>query len=60
MFKLTNSGDDWQYTLLHSFNGDGGINPFGNVTFDSKGNFYGTAAQAGPYRTNGVVWQITP
>lgn len=60
VFKLTNSGDDWQYTLLHSFNGDGGINPFGNGTIDSEGNFYGTAAQAGPYRTNGVVWEITP
>jgi uncharacterized repeat protein (TIGR03803 family) len=65
VFKLTPSNGGWTYASLHDFTGgDDGGDPYGNVTFDTAGNMYGTASIGG---TNlcfgagcGVVWEITP
>jgi uncharacterized repeat protein (TIGR03803 family) len=60
VFKLTPSGGSWTYTALHDFtDGSDGGQPFGNVTFDAKGNLYGTTYVGGAYNA-GVVWEITP
>lgn len=66
VFKLTPSNGGWTYTSLHDFSdGDDGGEPFGNVVFDSSGNFYGTASM-GPFGGGcgglgcGTVWEITP
>ena len=59
-FKLTPTPTPpWAYTSLHDFSGgsDGG-NPYSSVTFDAKGNLYGTAYRGGSYGY-GVVWEIT-
>ena len=59
-FKLTPSGDgNWTYTLLHAFEGSGGIFPGGSVALDANGNLYGTASGGGQ-SGNGVIWKITP
>jgi hypothetical protein len=39
-FELTRSGSGWTYNILHSYPGSFGI--YGNLTFDSAGNLYGT------------------
>jgi uncharacterized repeat protein (TIGR03803 family) len=66
VFKLSPSNGSWVYTSLYDFTGgaDGG-NPLSNVTMDSAGNLYGTAAYGGSDRRLcgggcGVVWEITP
>ena len=67
IFKLTNTGNGWLYSSLHSFSGysDGGY-PFSNVTLDTSGNLYGTAYYGGNFGGNcgdigcGVVWMVTP
>lgn len=60
IFKLTKSGNTWNYTDLHDFsNGNDGAYPVSNVTFDANGNLYGTAS-AGGSQGFGVVWQIKP
>lgn len=60
VFKLTPANGTWTYTSLHDFtcHNDGG-NPYGNVSFDSAGNIYGTASVGGT-QNRGVVWEITP
>jgi uncharacterized repeat protein (TIGR03803 family) len=60
VFKLTRSGNGWMYTSLHDFTGgsDGGF-PFGNLTVDTSGNFYGTTFSGGT-GGDGVVWEVTP
>lgn len=60
VFKLTpGSNGNWEYSVVHKFNGQDGAYPNGSVTFDSKGNLYGTTelGGAGGY---GVVFEITP
>jgi len=66
VFKLTSTGDGWQYASLHDFTRylDGGY-PVSNVTFDSDGNLYGSAAIGGnpdiPCNQGcGTVWMIKP
>jgi uncharacterized repeat protein (TIGR03803 family) len=60
VFKLTRSGSSWTYSSLHDFTGgsDGGF-PFGNLTVDTNGNFYGTTFSGGT-DGDGVVWEVTP
>lgn len=63
VFKLTYSNSYWTYSTLHDFNSTTGDSPFGGVTFDTKGNLYGTAIAGGKGACNGgcgVVWEITP
>ncbi|HZP25107.1 MAG TPA: choice-of-anchor tandem repeat GloVer-containing protein [Terriglobales bacterium] len=67
IFKLTNSGSGWTYTSLHDFTAglDGGY-PRSNITFDSSGNMYGTAAEGGSGNLQncvgscGVIFEMTP
>jgi uncharacterized repeat protein (TIGR03803 family) len=63
IFELTYSAGSWTYKTLHDFDSNTGDSPFGGVTFDSKGNMYGTAFLGGTGACNlgcGVVWEITP
>ncbi len=41
----------WNETILHTFTGEGGdgASPFGNLVFDSQGNFYGTTTEGGDH-----------
>ena len=53
------------FKVLHSFGaGSDGNTPFAGVTFDSKGNLYGTASQGGGLsgcgQGCGIVYQLTP
>jgi uncharacterized repeat protein (TIGR03803 family) len=63
VFKLTPEGT---YTVLHSFGGGDGELPQAGLTFDQKGNLYGTARLGGgygycyPYYSCGVVFKLTP
>jgi uncharacterized repeat protein (TIGR03803 family) len=53
----------WTQNVLHTFNGQGGANPSGGVTFDSAGNLYGTAMNGGSGDHGsgwGVVFKIAP
>jgi uncharacterized repeat protein (TIGR03803 family) len=43
VFKLSSGPNGkWTETVLHSFNGKDGANPYAGVTFDTSGNLYGT------------------
>lgn len=66
VFKLTPTAHGpWTETVLYTFNGGAdGSEPWGNLTFDSSGNLYGTASiggnlSCGPYGC-GVVFKLTP
>jgi uncharacterized repeat protein (TIGR03803 family) len=62
VFELTYSAGSWTYNTLHDFDSNTGDSPFGGVTFDAKGNLYGTAFLGGTGACNlgcGVVWEIT-
>ena len=60
------NGTLWEYNpsgnfyVLHTFTGgnDGGA-PTGSITFDSKGNIYGTATEGGS-SANGTLWKYVP
>ena len=63
VFRLTYSAGYWTYSTVHDFDSTTGDSPFGGVTFDAKGNLYGTAFLGGKGACNlgcGVVWEITP
>ena len=60
VFKLSPNGGGWSYTSLYDFTaGNDGKFPYGNVTFDSSGNIFGTASFGGQHNA-GTVWEITP
>jgi uncharacterized repeat protein (TIGR03803 family) len=60
VWELTSSGSGWTYSSVYDFTGgNDGREPYGNVTFDTSGNFYGTASLGGQNLV-GVVWEITP
>jgi uncharacterized repeat protein (TIGR03803 family) len=53
VYKLSpSSNGKWKYNVLHSFIGNSGSLPPGNLVLDGQGNLYGTAY--------GAVYQITP
>jgi uncharacterized repeat protein (TIGR03803 family) len=60
IFKVTPSGKE---RVLYSFcsqsNCTDGANPYGGVTFDAKGNLYGTAEYGGVYGY-GAVFKLSP
>jgi uncharacterized repeat protein (TIGR03803 family) len=62
VFKLTPSGDSWTETVLWSFNGSDGADPYGNLVLDSAGNIYGTTLEGGYsgcfYGTCGTVFEL--
>ena len=60
VFKLTPESDgEWSETVLHSFQGKDGANPYAGLIFDRAGNLYGTTYDGGA-RNNGTVFKLTP
>lgn len=41
-FELSPNGNNWNFSLLSSFSGGAYCGPWGDLTFDSAGNLYGT------------------
>jgi uncharacterized repeat protein (TIGR03803 family) len=67
VFKLTppsTTGDTWTATVLHSFTGTDGIQPYvGSLIFDESGALYGTTNVGGASSTTsnrGVVFKLMP
>lgn len=67
VFKLSLSAKgSWIETVLFSFGGSNGSQPFGSLSFDPKGNLYGTAWQGGNFSGNciyggcGTVFKLSP
>ena len=58
VYKLSPSGGGWTETVLYSFGGSSGANPFSGVIFDNTGNLYGTTKTGGA--SYGTVYQLTP
>lgn len=62
VFKLDKTGKE---TILHSFVGTDGANPWAGLVRDDAGNFYGTTAGGGNYNACpvtgcGTVFKLTP
>jgi uncharacterized repeat protein (TIGR03803 family) len=55
-------GEPWNFSVLHTFEGGGddGLEPYGTLIFDKKGNLYGTTAGGGCNGCDGTVFKITP
>ena len=47
------------YTVLYSFSGPDGAQPFASLVQDTEGNLYGTTLSGGTYN-NGVVFKLSP
>jgi uncharacterized repeat protein (TIGR03803 family) len=66
VFQLSaGANGKWTETILHSFNGNDGQSPAGNVIFDAQGNLYGTTYFGGAVGCNypygcGTVFELTP
>jgi uncharacterized repeat protein (TIGR03803 family) len=61
VFKLTPSASGkWKYSVLHRFKDYDGAVPSASVTFDKKGNLYGTTVLGGGGHSVGVVFEIKP
>jgi len=59
IFKLApQKSGKWKYSVLHTFHGPDGADPWG-VILDGKGNIFGTTGYGGKYGY-GVVFEITP
>ena len=53
-------GGKWHISVLHTFTGEpDGAQPFAGVTFDQKGNLYGTTWRGGAYGW-GAVYRASP
>jgi uncharacterized repeat protein (TIGR03803 family) len=60
VFELTmNKDGSWSETVLHSFQGDDGAQPWSGLIFDDNGNLYGTTEFGGAFNT-GIVFKLTP
>jgi uncharacterized repeat protein (TIGR03803 family) len=60
IFEMTrNSKGQWTVTTLHSFNGEDGSSPNGDLIFDATGNLYGTTPVGGAY-DGGTVFELSP
>jgi uncharacterized repeat protein (TIGR03803 family) len=69
VFELSPNGDGtWAEKLLHSFDGEDGIDPSGTLVADGSGNFYGEAFGPGCYNPCGsggetggqLVYKLAP
>jgi uncharacterized repeat protein (TIGR03803 family) len=63
VFKLAppaGPGGAWTETILYSFNGADGAQPFSALLFDSAGALYGTTWKGGTHRDAGVVFKLSP
>jgi uncharacterized repeat protein (TIGR03803 family) len=64
-YMLTpNSDNNWTETILHSFTGADGAQPFSNLVLDGWGNLYGTTMSGGSSTAClngcGTVFEISP
>ena len=63
VFQLLHPGDKrtrWTERVLYAFTGQGdGSEPWGGVTFDKKGNLYGTTRYGGQLNA-GTVFELSP
>jgi len=61
VFELTpsQSGSSWTETVLHSFAGADGAQPYNGLVADAQGNLYGTTQLGGAYG-GGTVFELTP
>lgn len=57
VFELTPSGQSWSETVIHSFNGSDGFEPYAGVILDSAGNLYGTTS--GGQGGGGNAYELT-
>jgi uncharacterized repeat protein (TIGR03803 family) len=60
VYELKHSGSTWTEQILYNFtdtNGDG-ANPLSQLSFDAKGNLYGTTEHGG--KGYGTVYQLKP
>jgi uncharacterized repeat protein (TIGR03803 family) len=49
----------WTVTTLHSFDGDDGAEPQGELIFDAAGNLYGVTNGGGAYH-QGTIFELSP
>ena len=59
VFKLAVNGTTYKESLLWSFNGTDGSNPYANPILDSSGNLYGTTYLGGS-DNQGTVFELNP
>lgn len=57
VYELSPSNGSWTETILHTFNGSDGYQPYAGVIFDEAGNLYGTTSGGGV--GNGNVYKLT-
>jgi uncharacterized repeat protein (TIGR03803 family) len=58
--RPTIEGGKWRLSVLHTFTGTpDGAEPFAGITFDQKGNLYGTT-NAGGGAGDGAVYRVSP
>jgi uncharacterized repeat protein (TIGR03803 family) len=61
VFKLgPKSGGGWSESVLYSFTGSGGSEPFTGVVLDPQGNLYGAAPYTGYYNGWGMIFELSP
>jgi len=59
VYKLVHNADGtWKATILHSFTGQDGSEPYAGMIFDAAGNLYGTTLSGGTGA--GVVFKLAP
>jgi hypothetical protein len=59
VFELAHSASGWTQSVLWSFDGSDGANPFDNVVFDGHGNLYGATSNGGSF-VEGNVFELSP
>jgi uncharacterized repeat protein (TIGR03803 family) len=59
VFELAPGSSTWSETILHSFNGNDGQQPYAGLLMDAAGNIYGTTASGGSGNA-GNVFEVTP
>lgn len=57
VFQLKPSSKGWTETVIHAFDGATGSAPVGGLTFDRKGNLFGTTQGGGAHKV-GVVFEV--
>ena len=60
VFELSQSGNTWTETVLHSFaDSPDGANPINGLIMDKAGNLYGTTYAGGAAGGNGTVFEMS-
>ena len=58
VYEMTKVGSNWTETPIHSFSGPEGGQPFSGVTFDHKGNLFGTTTSGG-FFGYGTIYKLS-